>query len=168
MGRWPDWKIGEFIAIDPNWVDGQFASFDQALSFWVIKFGNDGNRDERTLQRIRATLDTAGAPPSTKGNIEKGLGTLDLDERIVLIHATYFSGSEQWVPGAVPIKNSKGRNGAFRARGALAYPLFSGDNRYAFVQMNQVKSGSSSGQLHFFIEKSGRNWRTLAVGRVAE
>ena len=168
FGRWTEWKTGEFIAIDPNWVAGQFASFDQALSFWVVKFGNDGNPDEKTLREIRATLDAVKAPPATKGNVEKGLTTLELNERIVLIHATYFGTSETWVPGAVPIKNSKGRNGTFRARGAMAYPLFSGGGRYAFVQMNQVKSGHESGQLHFFIEKRGGNWRVLAVGEVAE
>ncbi len=167
-GRWTDWKVGEFIGINPNWVDGQFASFDQALSFWVVKFGNDGNSDEKTLREIRATLDAVSAPPATTGKVQKGLTNMELDERIVLIHSTYFGTTESWVPGAVPIKNSKGRNGTFRARCAMAYPLFSGGGRYAFVQMNQVKSGHESGQLHFFIEDRGGNWRVLAVGEVAE
>ena len=115
--RWTEWKTGEFIAVDPNWVAGQFSNFDQALAFWLIKFSNDGNADEKTLREIRATLDAVKAPPATKGNVEKGLATLEMNERIVLVHATYFGTAETWVPGGVPIKNRFGRNGTFRARG---------------------------------------------------
>ena len=166
--RWGEWKAGVFVAFEPNWGTGQFDSFDKALQFWTTKFGNDGNADEETLKRIRSTLDTAGAAPGTKGNIEKGLDGMELDPHIVLTPATMFNNADPWVPGAVSVKNSAGQDGGVRVKGTLCYPLFSGDGHFAMLQMNHVKAANTFGQLHFFLEKTSGAWRVVAVGRVAE
>ncbi len=168
--RWQDWNVGEYIALEPAWTIGQFDStyFDKALDFWIVKFGNDGDASEETLKRIRETLITANSPPAIGSNVEKPLDTMDLGQRIVIVPSTYFNRSAAWVPGAVSIKNQANVEGGIRARGALAYPLFSGDGHYAFLQMNHVGAGNEVGQLHFFLVKIEGKWKALAVGRMAE
>ncbi|MEI8283164.1 MAG: hypothetical protein WCG75_12220 [Armatimonadota bacterium] len=168
--RWQDWRVGEFVAIQPNWVNGQFdsESFDKALQFWTTKFGNDQNLDEETLKRIRATLDTANSSPGTTSNVQKGLAEMDLDARIVIVPTTYFDKAMDWVPGSYTVVNRQNEKGGIRAAGALTYPLFSGNNQCAFFQLNQVKSGREYGQLHFFLEKQDGKWKVLAVGRKLE
>ena len=169
--RLSEWNTGDFIAVEPAWSTGQFDSsnFDKALAFWTTKFGNDGMASaEETLKRIRETLNTASAPAGGTSNVTKGIETMDLDSRLVIVPSTFFNDADPWVPGAVTMKNRAGKEGSFRVLCALTYPLFSGDGRYAFLQMNRVKSGHAYGQLHFFVEKVEGSWRALAVGRVAE
>ena len=169
--RWAEWNTGDFIAVEPAWATGQFDSsnFDKALLYWTTKFGNDAMAGaEETLKRIRETLNTASAPVGGTSNVTKGIETMDLDSKLVVVPSTYFNDADPWVPGAVTMKNRLGQEGSFRARCALTYPLFSGDGRYAFLQLNRVKSGHAYGQLHYFLEKTDGSWRTLAVGRVAE
>ena len=168
--RWQDWNVGEYIAVEPAWTIGQFDStfFDKALDFWIVKFGNDGDAGEETLKRIRETLITSNSPPAVGSKVEKPLDAMDLGQRIVIVPSTYFNRSAAWVPGAVSIKNRANVEGGIRARGALAYPLFSGDGHYAFLQMNHVGAGNEVGQLHFFLVKIEGKWRALAVGRLAE
>lgn len=168
--RWPDWNVGDLVALEPAWTTSQFDSlfFDRALDYWITKFGNDGNESEGTLRRIRETLVTAGAPPAIGNRVEKGLDTMDLGNRVALVPKTYFDNNAAWVAGAVDFQNGSGSKQSLRAAGSISYPLFSGDRRYAFVQMSHVKGGNEYGQLHFFLEKLDGSWKTLAVGRVPE
>jgi hypothetical protein len=168
--RWQDWNVGEFVALEPAWTVGQFDStyFDKALDFWIVQFGNDGDASEGTLKRIRETLIAANSPLAVGSKVEKPLDTMDLGPRIVIVPPTYFSNSAAWVPGAVLVKNRANMNGGIRAKGALSYPLFSGDGHYAFLQMNHVGAGNELGQLHFFMVKIEGKWKALAVGRIAE
>jgi hypothetical protein len=169
--RWQDWNSGDFIALEPAWTIGQFDSvyFDKALAYWTTKFGNDGDaNNEETLKRIQETLVTAGSPPASVSQVEKPLDTMDLGTRIVIVPTTYFDTNASWVPGAVQFKSSSNMTGGIRARGALAYPMFSGNGQYAFLQMNHVGSGRELGQLHFFLVKTEGKWKALAVGRAAE
>jgi hypothetical protein len=169
--RWQEWNVGDLIALEPTWTTGQFDSlgFDKALTFWTIRFGNDGNtNDEETLKRIRETLDSAGSPPSQVGTVEKALESLDFGVRAIILPPSYFDQNSAWVPGAISTKPTAGGETSIRAKCALTYPLFSGDRHYAFVQLNHVKSGKESGQLHFFMVKVDGKWRSLAVGRTLE
>lgn len=168
--RWEDWNVGEYIALEPAWTIGQFDStfFDKALDFWIVKFGNDGNAGEGTLRRIRETLIASNSPPAVGSKSEKPLDTMDLGTKVVIVPTTYFNSSAAWVPGSIPIKNRANLEGGIRAKGALAYPLFSGDGHYAFLQMNHVASGNELGQFHFFLVKNEGKWKALAVGRMAE
>ena len=169
--RWPDWNTGDYVGIEPAWSTGKFDTegFDKALSYWTIKFGNDGiAANEETLKRIKETLVTASSRPATTVNVEKGLANMDLGERIVLVPKTFFGSNDAWVPGAVRMQNRSNKGGSFRVFGALSYPQFSGDGRYAFFQLNHVKSARAYCQLHLFLEKVEGSWRTLAVGRVPE
>ena len=168
--RWAEWNVGEFIALEPAWTNGQsdLQNFDKALDYWIVKFGNEGNSDEGILKRIRETLVIAGSPLATKIKVEKPLDTMDLGQQVVIAPSTYFDNSAAWVPGSVGIKSRLNREGGIRAKGSLAYPLFSGDGRYAFVEMRHVKAGTELGQLHFFLEKMEGKWKTLAVGRMTE
>lgn len=168
--RWEDWNVGEYIALEPAWTIGQFDStyFDKALDFWIVKFGNDGNVGEGILRRIRETLIASNSPPAVGSKGEKPLDTMELGTKVVIVPTTYFNSSAAWVPGAIPIKNRANVEGGIRAKGALAYPLFSGDGHYAFLQMNHVASGNELGQFHFFLVKNEGKWKALAVGRMAE
>jgi hypothetical protein len=168
--RWQDWNVGDLVALEPAWTTSQFdlVFFDKALDYWFTKFGNASNPAEQTLHRIKETLVTAGAPPATGNRVEKGLNTMNLGNRVALVPKTYFDNSAAWVAGAVDFQNGSGAKQSLRASGSISYPLFSGDRRYAFVQMSHVKAGNEYGQLHFFLEKLDGNWKTLAVGRVAE
>jgi hypothetical protein len=168
--RWVQWNTGDFVGLEPAWTTSQFDStyFDKALQFWTVKFGNDSNPSEETLKRIRETLDANASPPAVANRVEKGLQTLNLGQRIVLAPTTFFDQTAPWVPGAVQIKSPSGAMGSIRSYGAISYPLFSGDHHFAFLQMNRVKTGNDSSQLHFFMEQLDGKWKTLAVGQISE